>query len=62
MTLCFKETLLNNMATYIPNNTIKVNDKDAPWITPKLKNAIRRSKRVYSKWKTGGRKYEERLM
>ena len=61
MSRCFTETLLKIMEMYVPNNTIMVNDKDAPWMTPAAKCAIRRNKRVYVKWKQGGRKPEEKL-
>ena len=34
----------------IPNKTVTINDKDAPWITPEVKQAIKKNHRVYSKW------------
>ena len=39
----------------IPNKTITVNDKDAPWVTPELKSAIRRNDRTYKRWKDRGK-------
>ena len=43
------------MSKYISNKIITCNDKDAPWITPKVKTAIRRNSRVYRKWVNRGR-------
>ena len=40
---------------YISNKIVTCNDRDAPWITPKLKTAIRRNSRVYRKWVKRGR-------
>ena len=39
----------------IPNKTITVNDKDAPWVTPEVKSAIRRNDRTYKRWKDRGK-------
>ena len=38
----------------------KSHDKDAAWITPQVKSAIKRNSRVYCKWNKRGRKPEER--
>ena len=46
------------MTKYIPNKNVTVNDADAPWITPKIKTAIKRNHRVYRKWKANGRNPE----
>ena len=35
-------------------------DKDAPWITPAVKSAVKRNKRVYKKWVQRGRISEEK--
>ena len=48
------------MERYIPHETVTIDDKDAPWITPSVKRAINRNTRVYSKWKSRGRKAEGR--
>ncbi len=48
------------MAKYIPHKTVTINDRDAPWITPDIKTAIKRNQRVYRKWNTRGRKPEGR--
>ena len=52
--------IIDIMSKYIPNDTITVNDADAPWITPKIKTAIKRNHRVYRKWKSNGRKSDGR--
>ena len=31
------------------------NDKDAPWVTPEVKTAIRRNHRIYKNWKERGK-------
>ena len=56
----FTKTLTDIMAKYIPHKTVLVNDKDAPWITPEIKTAIKRNQRVYRKWKNRGRNPEGR--
>ena len=43
------------LSKHIPHKIIICNDKDAPWITPKLKTAIRRNSRVYRKWVKRGK-------
>ena len=60
MVSCFTDTLIKNMEKYIPHETKTIDDKDAPWITPEVKSAIKQNKRVYCKWKSRGRKQEER--
>ena len=44
----------------VPNKTISCNEKDAPWITEKVKIAIKRNCRVYRKWIIRGRNPSER--
>ena len=51
--------ILGVISKYVPNKIITCNDKDAPWITPKLKTAIRRNARVYRKWVKRGRNKQE---
>ena len=51
--------ILGVISKYVPNKIITCNDKDAPWITPKLKTAQRRNARVYSKWVKRGRNEQE---
>ena len=49
MSLVFTDTLLSIFSRYISKKMITCNDKDAPWITPVFKSAIRRNSRVYRK-------------
>ena len=49
------DTLLGIMSDNIPNKIITVNDKDAPWVTPEVKCAIKRNHRVFNRWKSRGR-------
>ncbi len=55
ITEIFTSTFLNTINVYIPSKTITINDKDAPWITPAVKCAIKKNKRVYKKWVQRGR-------
>ena len=59
MTIVFTDIFVGLISKYVPNKIITCNDKDAPWITPKLKTAIRRNTRVYRKWVKRGRKEQE---
>ena len=52
--------VLEVMSKNIPNNVITVSDKDAPWITPEVKTAIKRNKRTFERWKYKGRPQEGR--
>jgi len=60
MCLVFSDRLMEILSKHIPNKIITLNDKDAPWITPKLKTAIRRNTRVYRKWTKKGRNENDR--
>ena len=53
--LVFADVFSDIMAKHIPNRLITFNDKDAPWITSKVKTAIRHNLRVYRKWVNRGR-------
>ena len=55
MSLVFADTFLTILSQNISNEIITCNDKDAPWITPKVKSAIRRNSRVYRKWVNRGK-------
>ena len=46
----FTSTLMGVMSRFIPNKMITCNDKDPPWITPKIKTAIKCKHRVYNKY------------
>ncbi len=54
----FTKVITDIMSKYIPNESTTINDADAPWVTPKIKTAIKRNHRVYRKWKSNGRKPE----
>ena len=60
MALVFTDTVLDIFSKNIPNKTITCHDKDAAWITPQVKTAIKRNTRTYSKWNKRGRRPEER--
>ena len=51
---------LTSFPNIFSNKIITCNDKDAPWITPKVKSAIRCNSRVYRKWVQRGRISGER--
>ena len=55
MVTSFNKTFLDIMNCSIPNKTVTINDKDAPWITPEVKQAIKKNHRVYSRWKKAGK-------
>ena len=59
MALVFTDTVLDIFSKNIPNKIITCHDKDAAWITPQVKTAIKRNTRVYCKWNKRGRKPEE---
>ena len=50
MSLVFTDVVLSIFSKHIDNKIITTNNKDAPWITPTVKSAIRRNTRVYEKW------------
>ena len=60
MCLVFSDRLMEIFSNHISNKVITCNDKDAPWITPKLKTAIKRNTRVYRKWAKKGRNENDR--
>ena len=55
----FTKTLYAIMSLYIPNETIRINDKDPPWLTSELKIAIKRKHRLYRRFIRRGRKQED---
>ena len=59
MCLLFPGVFLH-MTKHISNKIITCNDKDAPWITPQIKSAIKRNSRVYRKWVDRGRNPHDR--
>ena len=59
MTNKFTILIMDLMHRFIPNQMIRCDDRDPPWITPKLKTAIKRKHRVYNKYVNRGRKPDE---
>ena len=59
MTNKFTILIMDLMHRFIPNQMIRCDDRDPPWITPKLKMAIKRKHRVYNKYVKRGRKPDE---
>ena len=55
----FTEIILSIIAENVPNRVITVNEKDPPWITKKIKTAIRRKHRIYNKYIKRGSKQED---
>ena len=55
MVKMFSEFFLNLMEANIPNKVITVNDEDAPWVTPEVKNILRKNRKVYNEWVKKGR-------
>ena len=47
------------MSLYIPNETIRINDKDPPWLTSQLKTSIKRRHRLYRGFIRRGRNKED---
>ena len=60
MALVFTDTVLDIFSNNIPNKIVTCHDRDAPWITPQVRSAIKRNTRVYTKWNKRGRKPEDR--
>ena len=52
--------MLKVVSAHVPNQIKTFNDKDAPWVTPEVKTAIKRNNRVYKKWKDRGKPIEGR--
>ena len=59
MSLVFADTFLSILSQHISNKIITCNEKDAPWITPKVTSASRRNSRVYRKWVKRGKKHDD---
>ena len=55
MVSIFSEKFLSIASIHIPNEHKTFNDRDAPWVTPKVKSAVTRNHRVYKKWKDRGK-------
>ena len=59
MSIMFTDALVEIISRQVPNKIITCNDKDAPWITPKIKTAIKRNSGVYRNWIKHGIKLQE---
>ncbi len=55
MVTSFNKTFLDIINCNIPNKEATINEKDAPWITAEVKQAIKKKHRIYSKWKQAGK-------
>ena len=55
----FTKTLYAILSLYIPSETIRINDKDPPWLTSELKTAIKRKHRLYRRFIRRGRNQED---
>ena len=51
----FTENFLHIINSNIPNKTITIDDGDAPWVTPPLKNLLHKDRKIYSNWNKNGR-------
>ena len=54
------EILLNIFSKFIPNKTVTVRPREAPWITQSIKNFIRRKNRAYKTFIRNGQPEEKR--
>ena len=54
-------TLFNIFRNFIPNETIKCNHKDPPWMNNEIKCALLRKNRLYKKYISGGKKHEDEI-
>ena len=59
MTEVFTASIYATMTSYIPNRVVKCCDKDPPWITPRIKTAIKRKQRVYRNFCQRGRRDQD---
>ena len=49
------------MSNFIPNDYIKIQPKDPPWITPEIKRLIKKQNRFYKNYKRNGCKLEDQV-
>ena len=54
----FNSKFLDIMKQHIPHNLVTINERDAPWITPQVKTAIKRNHRTYNNWVARGKPSE----
>ena len=48
------------MNSFIPNKIVTISDRDASWVTPAVKTALRRNKRIYKIWIRRGKNQRDR--
>ena len=57
----FNSTLLNIFGNFIPHETIVCRSKDPPWMKQEIKHALRRKNRLYKKYISSGRTYDDEI-
>jgi hypothetical protein len=55
MATIFSEHFLKAIESYVPSKVMTFNDRDAPWITPSLKNLVRKNTKIFKKWASEGK-------
>ena len=54
MVEAYTNIVLDAARAHIPHKCVTISDKDAPWITNSVKNAIKKT-RLVKKWKANGK-------
>ena len=50
MVSIFSENFLKTMESYVPSKVMSFDDSDAPWVTPSLKNLLRKNTKMFKDW------------
>ena len=50
MVSIFSKSFLEIMESSIPNKVVTFDDKDAPWVTPEVKQMLRKNKKAFANW------------
>ena len=50
MVQLFSESFLKAINSYVPSKVVTFDDRDAPWITPSLKNLLRKNTKLFKEW------------
>ena len=58
----FSEQILVFAKNYIPSKQVTISDSDAPWITNKIKFAIKNNKNIYKNWLKNGQVPADRVV
>jgi len=61
MVEAYTNIVLDAARAHIPHKCVTISDKDAPWITNTVKNAINKNNRLVKKWKANGKKPSDTL-